>query len=56
MEAGTVIYIPGPDPSLSNSNLTSIFPNLEQNQVSAGITQPITVSVWIFNVIFSRLL
>ena len=30
MEAGTVIYIPGPDPSLSN--LTSIFPNLEQNQ------------------------
>ena len=37
MEAGTVIYIPGPDPSLSN--LTSIFPNLEQNQVSAGINQ-----------------
>ena len=32
MEAGTIIYIPGPDPSLSN--LPSIFPNLEQNQVS----------------------
>ena len=31
MEAGTVIYIPGPDPSLSS--LPSIFPNLEQNQV-----------------------
>ena len=28
---GHVVYIAGPDPSLSNN--TSIFPNLEQNQV-----------------------
>jgi len=29
-ETGSVIYIPGPDPSLAN--VSSIFPNLEQNQ------------------------
>ena len=28
---GTVVYIAGPDPSLANNS--SIFPNLEQNQV-----------------------
>ena len=37
MEAGTVLYIPGPPPSLSN--VTSIFPNLEHNQVRAGACQ-----------------
>ena len=30
-EDGTVVYIAGPDPSLADN--TSIFPNLEQNQV-----------------------
>jgi len=30
MASGSVLYIPGPDPSLSNDK--SIFPNLEQNQ------------------------
>ena len=33
---GTVVYIAGPDPSLANNS--SIFPNLEQNQVSRVVT------------------